>query len=45
MIENTIIFLVGVGVIETTLDIAQSAWALAEPTVNQGIEAAKRLID
>lgn len=45
MIENFIIFVFGVGVVEVGLDLAQQAWTLAEPTVNQGIEAAKGLVD
>lgn len=45
MIENFIIFVIGVGVVEVGLDLAQQAWTLAEPTVNQGIEAAKGLVD
>lgn len=45
MLENIVLFVIGVGVVEVGLDLAQQAWTMAEPTVNQGIEAAKGLVD
>ena len=45
MLENIVIFLIGVGAIEVGLDLAQQAWTIAEPTVTQGIETAKGLVD
>jgi hypothetical protein len=45
MLENIVMFVIGAGFIEVGLDLAQQAWTMAEPTVNQGIEAAKGLVD
>lgn len=45
MIEDLVLFVIGVGVIEVGLDVAQQAWAWAEPTVSNGVDATKGLVN